>query len=113
MRGAPVRAIQELAGHADLSMTQRYMHLSPAALDAVIKLLDGPQNPRSFGDILKTAANSKGGPAAATTSLACQPKLPGNSRKQRLGYGSTFAKATVDSPSHGLPTVAHAQVGCA
>lgn len=30
MRGAPVRAIQELAGHQDLGTTQRYMHLSPA-----------------------------------------------------------------------------------
>jgi site-specific recombinase XerD len=28
MRGAPPRAIQELAGHRDLGMTQRYMHLS-------------------------------------------------------------------------------------
>src|SRR5262249_3793476 len=33
MRGAPARAIQELAGHQDLMTTQRYMHLSPAALD--------------------------------------------------------------------------------
>jgi integrase len=32
MRGAPARAIQELAGHQDLGTTQRYMHLSPAAL---------------------------------------------------------------------------------
>ena len=48
MRGAPVRAIQELAGHADLTMTQRYMHLSPAALDAAIKLLDEPRRPRGL-----------------------------------------------------------------
>ena len=40
MRGAPARAIQELAGHQDLTTTQRYMHLSPAALDAAIRLLD-------------------------------------------------------------------------
>jgi site-specific recombinase XerD len=28
MHGAPPRAIQELAGHRELGMTQRYMHLS-------------------------------------------------------------------------------------
>jgi Phage integrase family len=42
MRGAPARAIQELAGHSDLSMTQRYMHVSPAAIESAIRLLDRP-----------------------------------------------------------------------
>jgi integrase len=42
MLGAPARAIQELAGHQDLSTTQRYMHLSPAAVEGAIRLLDGP-----------------------------------------------------------------------
>jgi site-specific recombinase XerD len=40
MRGAPARAIQELAGHQDFGTTQRYMHLSPAAIDAAIRLLE-------------------------------------------------------------------------
>ena len=42
--GHPARAIQELAGHSELGVTQRYMHLSPAALDAAIQLLDGRGN---------------------------------------------------------------------
>ena len=46
MRGAPARAIQELAAHQDLITTQRYMHLSPAAIEGAIRLLDrqGPAN---------------------------------------------------------------------
>jgi integrase len=54
MRGAPPKAIQELVGHADLTMTQRYIHLSPAALDAAIGLLDRPSGDQSCGDILAT-----------------------------------------------------------
>jgi integrase len=54
MRGAPARAIQELAGHRDLGMTQRYMHLSTAALESAIRLLEQPPTARSFGDILES-----------------------------------------------------------
>ena len=64
MRGAPARAIQELAGHVDLSMTQRYMHLSPAALDAAIRLLEQPNGPsprgrslQDFGDVVETGTD--------------------------------------------------------
>ena len=42
MRGAPPRAIQELAGHKSIQTTMRYMHLSPRALTEAISLLDGP-----------------------------------------------------------------------
>jgi integrase len=54
MRCAPARAIQELAGHADLRTTQRYMHLSPAALESAIRLLDRSSTHEDFGDIVET-----------------------------------------------------------
>ena len=54
MRGAPVRAIQELAGHQDLSTTQRYMHLSPAAVEGAIRLLDQPAPAFATGEIAET-----------------------------------------------------------
>jgi hypothetical protein len=47
MRGAPARSIQELAGHRDLSMTQRFMHLSPSALTGAIGLLEAWNAPVS------------------------------------------------------------------
>ena len=46
---ARFRSLPDIASSA---MTQRYMHLSPAALDAAIRLLDG------HGDILATAATT-------------------------------------------------------
>ncbi len=51
MRGAPVKAIQELAGHESLTTTLRYMHLSPGARDQAIALL----NERQFhGNLMAT-----------------------------------------------------------
>ena len=58
MRGAPARAIQELAGHQDLTTTQRYMHLSPAAIEGAIRLLDQRPSSQGFGDIVETAART-------------------------------------------------------
>jgi integrase len=55
MRGAPARAIQELAGHQDLLTTQRYMHLSPSAIESAIRLLDSTTVPSGRGDIVETA----------------------------------------------------------
>lgn len=54
MAGAPARAIQELAGHQNLSTTQRYMHLSPAAKSAAIRMLEGPKQEAQNGDGLET-----------------------------------------------------------
>ena len=53
MRAAPTRAIQELAGHQDISTTQRYMHLSLAAADRAIALLE-QGHASGGGDILET-----------------------------------------------------------
>ena len=41
MRGAPLKAVQELLGHADIKMTMRYAHLSPDARREAVRLLDG------------------------------------------------------------------------
>src|SRR5262249_41333251 len=41
MKGVDIRTVQELLGHADIRMTLRYSHLSPAhLLDAVEKLTE-------------------------------------------------------------------------
>ena len=57
MRGAPVRAIQELAGHEEIGTTQRYMHLSPAAIASAIGLLERRDPVSAFGDMLETGTS--------------------------------------------------------
>ena len=40
MRGAPIKAVQELLGHSTIEMTMRYSHLSPDARREAVQLLD-------------------------------------------------------------------------
>jgi integrase len=41
-KNAPLKAIQELMGHADIQTTMRYAHLAPSVLKSTIELLDEP-----------------------------------------------------------------------
>jgi site-specific recombinase XerD len=54
MRGAPARAIQDVAGHQGLTTTQRYMHLSPAAIEGAIRLLEHSGSVGGRGEMLET-----------------------------------------------------------
>ncbi len=40
MRGAPLKAVQELLGHSTIQMTMRYAHLGPEIVRDAVKLLD-------------------------------------------------------------------------
>ena len=40
MRGAPLKAVQERLGHADIRMTMPYSHLSPSVRRGAVALLD-------------------------------------------------------------------------
>ena len=56
--GAPAKAIQELAGHASISTTMKYMHLSPANRAAAIGLLDAAWIRPEVGETLEKLAKS-------------------------------------------------------
>ncbi len=44
MRGVPLKAVQELLGHASLAMTLRYSHLAPEVSRDAVRLLDRGTN---------------------------------------------------------------------
>ena len=55
MQGAVLQAVQKLVGHQDATMTQRYTHMSPGALEDTIRLLERRSVPPQHGDMLETA----------------------------------------------------------
>ena len=53
MRGVPLKAIQELLGHATMEMTMRYAHLAPAMKQQAVAVLDLPAS-QNFGHLMGT-----------------------------------------------------------
>jgi hypothetical protein len=79
MRGAPARALQELAGHQDLTTTQRYMHLSPSAVESAIRLLE-QQGPASAFAPGATADKEAGHYVCECTRTRCGTAGPEENR---------------------------------
>jgi site-specific recombinase XerD len=52
MAGAPLKAIQELLGHANIQMTMRYAHLAPEIARDSVQLLDRRSNFDGRGSVV-------------------------------------------------------------
>lgn len=72
MAGASTMAIRELAGHQQISTTQKYMHLAPAAKSVAIALLD------------KGADLAAAGPSEAEQKALAEVEVRGDGRETAL-----------------------------
>lgn len=71
MRGASLKAVQELLGHSSIQMTMRYAHLAPEVVNETVGLLDGPAAewvPDGVGQRMGRAPDPKTKEAAFATS---------------------------------------------
>ena len=59
MRGATMKELQELMGHRDMKMTNRYAHLSPEHKKKAVNLLNGLTAPAKKADSHELVTNSK------------------------------------------------------
>lgn len=50
--GTPLYHVAKLAGHKNLTMTQRYSHLAPDSLRSVTKVLNGTLTPKKRADVI-------------------------------------------------------------
>jgi integrase len=54
IRGATLKAVQELLGHESIEMTLRYAHLTPDVKREAVQLLDRTERTKKLGDIRET-----------------------------------------------------------
>jgi hypothetical protein len=67
MRGADIRAVQELMGHKSISMTVRYSHLAPKHTLAAVELLAGGSPAMSTDTKTSTAPSQQTQEQVATS----------------------------------------------
>jgi len=65
MKGASLKAVQELLGHKDIKMTMRYAHLAEDIKKDAVKLLDGAEDEK-YGQKMDT---KKGQPMVRSANL--------------------------------------------
>jgi integrase len=83
MRGIHIRALQELLGHKDVKMTQRYSHLSPDQLQGAVKLIDDIIPRRELDTILTPKPKKEKGVIANPLNL-----LVGDAGVEPTAFGS-------------------------
>ncbi len=108
MRGAPIKAVQEMLGHATIEMTMRYSHLSPDVRKDAVSLLDraprwGTRRAQN-GKRCVTSGNYCGG--AGSRTLAKGPDR--NERRRRLTHQTheivwTSRSRSIPAPSRLVP----------